>query len=163
MEDSMAESPERDRASVIAPPPLLTVICGAAGFLAGHFRPLPFLGGSSVLRIVLCSAILLLAVTMSFSGLRQLITSREHPSPYEPTKAIVAGGIYRFTRNPIYVGFLLLLLAAAIGANNGWLLLAFLALFFLLQFGVVKPEERYLSRKFGQSYDDYCRRVRRWV
>ena len=159
----MDESNERDRAAVIAPPPLLTVVCAGAGFLAGHFRPLPFLGGNSIFRIILCSALLLLAVALTFSGLRQLITNREHPNPYEPTHAIVDSGIYRFTRNPIYVGFLLLVLAAAAGADNAWLLVSFVALFLVLQFGVVKPEERYLSSKFGEGYDDYRRRVRRWI
>ena len=105
----------------------------------------------------------ILAVAVIFSGIRQLVKNREHPSPYKPTGAIVAGGIYRFTRNPIYVGFLLVALAAGIGANNAWLLLSFVALFIVLHFGVVKPEERYLSMKFGSGYDEYRRRVRRWV
>jgi protein-S-isoprenylcysteine O-methyltransferase Ste14 len=54
-------------------------------------------------------------------------------------------------------------LALAVGANNAWLLLSAIALFVFLHFGVVKREEHYLSTKFGIIYDDYSRRVRRWI
>ena len=105
----------------------------------------------------------LLAAVIVFSSRRELIKHNEHPNPYKPTDAIVVSGIYRFTRNPIYVGFLIVVLAVGVGANNAWLLLSFIALFVLLHFGVVKAEERYLSEKFSDSYDEYRRRVRRWV
>jgi protein-S-isoprenylcysteine O-methyltransferase Ste14 len=154
---------ERDRAAVIAPPPLLTAVCIAAGFIAAHFRPFPIMDGAAGLRVALCVGLSLFAALLIFSGVRQLIKHQEHPSPYKPTDAIVASGIYRFTRNPIYVGFLAVVLAIGVGANNGWLLLSFAVLFVLLHFGVVRPEERYLSVKFGNGYDDYRRRVRRWI
>jgi protein-S-isoprenylcysteine O-methyltransferase Ste14 len=57
----------------------------------------------------------------------------------------------------------MVVLAVGIGANNAWLLLSFGTLFVVLHFGVAKPEERYLSLKFGDRYDEYRRRVRRWV
>lgn len=154
---------ERDRAAVVAPPPLLTAVCVAAGFIADHFKPLPFIHGIARSRVALCVALLFLAGAVIFSGIRQLIKHNEHPSPYKPTDAIVGSGIYRFTRNPIYLGLLMVVLAVGIGANNAWLLLSFVALFVVLNFGVVKPEERYLSVKFGDRYDEYRRRVRRWV
>jgi protein-S-isoprenylcysteine O-methyltransferase Ste14 len=153
----------RDRAGVIAPPPLLTALCIAAGFIADHFKPIPLIRGLSIARLTLCIALSLLAGIIIFSGLRQLVRHKEHPSPYKPTDAIVASGIYRFTRNPIYAGFLVIVLAVAVGANSAWLLLSFIALFVVLHLGVVKPEERYLSSKFGDTYDDYRRRVRRWI
>ena len=94
---------------------------------------------------------------------RELVKHREHPNPYKPTSAIVTSGIYGVTRNPIYVGFHFVVLAVAVGANNAWLFLAAVVLFILLWFGVVRPEERYLSGKFGAEYDDYRRKVRRWI
>ena len=154
---------ERDRAAVVAPPPLLMALCIAAGFIANHFKPFPFIHWIAWSRVALGAAMLFVAGAFIFSGIRQLIRHNEHPSPYKPTDAIVGSGIYRFTRNPIYVGFLVIVLAVAIGANNAWLLLSFVALFVVLHFGVVKPEERYLSVKFGDRYDDYRRRVRRWI
>lgn len=154
---------EKDRAAVLAPPPLLTAVCIAAGFIADHFKPFPLIQGMDWFRDSLCVALSFLAGSVIFSGLRQLIKHHEHPSPYKPTDAIVESGIYRFTRNPIYLGLLIAVLAVAIGANSAWLLLSFVTLFVLLHFGVVKPEERYLSIKFGDRYDEYRRRVRRWI
>jgi protein-S-isoprenylcysteine O-methyltransferase Ste14 len=153
----------KDRAAVIAPPPLLTVFAIGAGLLADHFVPIAIVPGIGATRFVLFGFLLLVAATFIFSGLAQLMTHHEHPSPYKPTVAIVAGGIYRFTRNPIYVGFIIIGVAIAVVVNTVWLLLASIALFLALHFGVVKAEERYLSAKFGDTYDDYRRRVRRWI
>ena len=105
----------------------------------------------------------MIAVVLVVLSRRELIKHKEHPNPYKPTSAIVTSGIYGFTRNPIYIGFHLVVLAVAVAANNAWLFVSALLLFVLLQFGVVRAEERYLSGKFGAEYDEYRRRVRRWV
>ena len=73
----------------------------------------------------------------------------------------MSSGVYRFTRNPIYVSFLIVVIAAAIGANSWWVLASLVPLFILFEFGVIRPEEKYLSSKFGATYDDYRRHVRR--
>jgi protein-S-isoprenylcysteine O-methyltransferase Ste14 len=92
-----------------------------------------------------------------------LIAHGTHPSPYRPTAAIVTTGVYRFTRNPIYVAFLLVVLAFGLFANSWWFVVFGGLLFFLLDFGVVKREESYLLEKFGDPYRQYCRQVRRWI
>ncbi|MDQ6799265.1 MAG: isoprenylcysteine carboxylmethyltransferase family protein [Acidobacteriota bacterium] len=153
----------KDRAAIIAPPPLLTLLCIAAGFVAAHFKPLPIFAGFASARVAASIAIFLLAALVIFLALVQLITHKEEPSPYKPTHAIVGSGIYRVTRNPIYVGFLLVALGTAVAANSVWLLLAFVVLFVLLDFGVVRAEERYLAGKFGGEYEAYRGRVRRWI
>lgn len=153
-----------DRAAVIAPPPLLTLLSIAAGAIVDHFKPFPLIRNLDFgPRVALCAAILLAGASVVFTAIRQFVRHHEHPSPYEPTNAIVSTGIYRFTRNPIYVGFLIVVIAAAIGFNSWWVLLSIVPLFLLLQFGVVLREETYLSAKFGAVYDDYRRRVRRWI
>jgi protein-S-isoprenylcysteine O-methyltransferase Ste14 len=154
---------KQDRPALIAPPPLLLVICIAAGLIAAYFWPLPMIHDAELARVVSCIALVLVAAALIFLGARELIRHREHPSPYKPTGTIVDSGIYRFTRNPLYLGLLLLVLAVAAGADDAWLLLSLVALFLLLHFGVVRPEERYLSEKFGTRYDEYRRSVRRWL
>lgn len=150
-----------DRARIIAPPPLLTLLCVAAGLLARYFIPLPLMPESC--RIPIGSAILLLALILGVLALRRFSASGEHPSPYEPTHRIMDSGIYSRTRNPIYLSMLLVTLSAVAFANSAWFFLSAAALFFLLHFGVVKREETYLSSKFGSEYEDYRRRVRRWI
>jgi protein-S-isoprenylcysteine O-methyltransferase Ste14 len=152
-----------DRAAVIAPPPLLMLLCMAAGAIVDHFKPFPLIRNLDVVpRVAICAAILLVGVGLVFTAIRQFRMHHEHPSPYQPTHAIVSSGVYRFTRNPIYVGFMIVVIGAAIGFNSWWVLLSIVPLFLLLQFGVVLREEKYLSGKFGSPYDDYRGRVRRW-
>lgn len=153
----------KDRPAIIAPPPLIGLACIAAGFLAARFKPLPFFPGPAPVRIAIAIVLFLVPLTIILSARRELIKHKEHPNPYKPTSAIVTSGVYGRSRNPIYVAFLFVVLATAIAANNAWLLLSIVLLFLLLQFGTVKAEERYLSAKFGAEYDDYRRRVRRWI
>lgn len=153
-----------DRAAIIAPPPLLTAICIGAGMIADHFKPFPLIRDFGfVPRVAICISILFAAAALVFISIRQFVAHHEHPSPYQPTHAIVSTGVYAYTRNPIYVGLLIVVIGAAFGANSWWVLLAIVPLFLLLQFGVVLREEQYLSGKFGGAYDDYRRRVRRWI
>ena len=153
----------KDRPAIIAPPPLLGLACIAAGFIAARFKPQPFFPGPTSIRVAIAVVLFVVPVAIVFFARRELIRHKEHPNPYKPTAAIVSSGIYRFSRNPIYVAFLIAVLATAIAANNAWLLLAIVLLLVLLQFGVVRAEEQYLSGKFGAEYDEYRRRVRRWI
>ena len=152
-----------DRAIIIAPPPLLVVLCIAAGFGAQYFKRVPLFSVVPPFHQPLYLGLFAVAVLILFAAIRGMIRHQTHPSPYKPTAALVVEGVYRFTRNPIYVGFLLIVVGLAVAVNNAWLLLAALALFVLLHFGVVKREETYLSGKFGSAYSEYCKRVRRWI
>lgn len=83
--------------------------------------------------------------------------------PFQPSSALVEAGPFRFSRNPMYLGILLAL-------TGLWLLLGTLspvvvvpALFWLLHRRFVIPEEAHLKHHFGAHYDDYRRRVRRWL
>lgn len=85
--------------------------------------------------------------------------------PHRPsrTKALVTSGIYRLTRNPMYLGFLLILSGWALLAGN-WLAVALLPLFVLaLQELQIEAEERILEEQFGDAYRDYRKRTRRWI
>lgn len=154
----------RDTAGIIAPPPLLTLALILAGFGAERFWPLPLPGhGPATLRLVASVAILLLACGIFVAAVRQLRGHHTTPNPYHPTTTVVSSGVYRLSRNPIYVAMMLLVLALALGAGTAWLFGSLVILFSLLHFGVVLREERYLSAKFGAAYDDYRVRVRRWL
>jgi protein-S-isoprenylcysteine O-methyltransferase Ste14 len=83
--------------------------------------------------------------------------------PYEPATAIVTGGPYRFTRNPIYVGFTLVYVGISAFTNALAPLMLLPAVFAVMRRGVIEREERYLERKFGGEYLEYKGRVRRWI
>jgi protein-S-isoprenylcysteine O-methyltransferase Ste14 len=80
-----------------------------------------------------------------------------------PTTAIVASGPYRFTRNPIYTGMLLGQTGLAIAYDSVWMFITLVAFYLVIRYGVVTREEAYLARKFGDAYQDYKSRVRRWL
>ena len=154
---------QADRPGIIAPPVLLTALCILAALGAEHFVHLPLVAGHATVRLAAAAAIFAAACLVLLDALRQMRRHRTTPNPYKPSSAVVSSGIYGLSRNPIYVAFLLFVLAAAVGANTGWMLVALVALFLLLEFGVVRREERYLAAKFGRAYDDYRARVRRWL
>jgi protein-S-isoprenylcysteine O-methyltransferase Ste14 len=83
--------------------------------------------------------------------------------PGQATQAIIEEGPYRLSRNPLYVGLLALYLGLALLAPTFWGLVLFPAAVLLVFWGAIHPEERYLTERFGSVYDDYRKRVRRWV
>jgi protein-S-isoprenylcysteine O-methyltransferase Ste14 len=158
-------APARDVAGVIAPPPLLFALFLAIGLLLdwllpGRLWPIalawPWRLAAGLVPI-LAGALLAIAAERRFRAVGTDVR------PWRPSTALASGGPYRFTRNPMYLGLLLLLAGIAIAADGPWLMAQLLPLWLLLHFGVVRREEAYLEEKFGEPYRDYCRRVRRWL
>lgn len=152
-----------DHPGVIAPPPLLYAAALGMGLAIDFllFRistgiPAPLRYG---VAIVLACAATVLAASALF-GFRRAGT---RPEPWRPTTAIVTGGVYAFTRNPMYVAMTLLYLAAAIAADSVVALVVLVPLLVLIRYGVIAREERYLEAKFGEEYRRYKATVRRWL
>jgi protein-S-isoprenylcysteine O-methyltransferase Ste14 len=161
MSDGKARPSEgRDRPGVVAPPPLIFLLAFLLG-LAGHrLWPLAVLPGTSG-RMV---ALLLACVAVGVSGLavREFRRAATSVRPDRPTSAIVRSGPFGYSRNPLYVSALTLLLAAALWVNSVVMAAMLVPAFLVLRTGVVLREERYLERKFGDEYLDYKRITRRW-
>ena len=144
------------------PPPIVILVCGIviALFSLGGVLPFAFPGmiGVAVFLAFLGFVICLVA----FLGFQRAKTTwkPEHP---EKATTLVTNGIYRFSRNPMYLGWLFVLLGWAIFWGDG---LAFIILpfyvFYLNRFQIV-PEERALQEKFGDEYTAYKSKVRRWL
>ena len=92
-----------------------------------------------------------------------VVRGRGTPAPYDPPRALVVQGLYRFTRNPMYLGIVIALLGEAIWTWSGALLLyaALVGLAFHLR--VVIYEEPKLTELFGDEFGEYRGRVRRWL
>ena len=87
----------------------------------------------------------------------------EHPEPDRPTETLVTGGPFKRTRNPIYAGFLLIGAGVAISLNAMAILIAALVGVAALTVLVIRKEEAYLERKFGEVYRTYVSNTRRWL
>ncbi|MBA2953723.1 isoprenylcysteine carboxylmethyltransferase family protein [Nocardioides sp. MAH-18] len=83
--------------------------------------------------------------------------------PGQATTTMIEEGPYRLSRNPLYVGLLALYLGLALLAPTWWGLVLVPVAVLLLLWGAIRPEERFLRERFGAPYDDYARRVRRWL
>lgn len=83
--------------------------------------------------------------------------------PGQTTNTIITEGPFGVSRNPLYLGLLALYLGLALLAPTFWGLVLFPAAVLLVLWGAIRPEERYLHERFGSPYDEYTRRVRRWL
>ena len=151
-----------DSAHVTFPPPFVylgfLLIGLAADRLIGQLLSLPPLTrGVLAIALIVPGAGLLLAA----SGLFRRVGT--DVKPWKTATALVDSGVYRFTRNPMYLGMALLYagLAFAFESVGAWLFLPVVII--VIQTQVIAREERYLEAKFGEAYRDYKLRVRRWL
>lgn len=121
-----------------------------------HFGPLP---QWIPVAVAILGAVLPLVAAVSFRRAQTTV----HPSNPDKTSAIVTTGVYRITRNPMYLGFALILLGWGLYLGNMVALFGLPAYMFYMNAFQIKPEERILSDKFGQAYQDYCRQTNRWL
>lgn len=157
-----AREPEgRDVAGVIAPPPL---IVGGFLLLGGLLHLVIPVGvtttsGGRIAGITLIA----LALPLASIAIHSMIRAKTHFDPYKPSTALLTGGIYRYTRNPMYVALLMLASGIALLCDSAWMLASLLPAALMLRFGVIAREERYLERKFSEEYRRYLAKVRRWL
>ncbi|MEM8933344.1 MAG: isoprenylcysteine carboxylmethyltransferase family protein, partial [Acidobacteriota bacterium] len=86
----------------------------------------------------------------------------QNPEPWKPTPELIVEGVYRWTRNPMYLGMSLIQIGIGLALDNGWIVLLVLATSSSVARIAILPEERYLGEKFGDSYRAYQQRVDRW-
>jgi protein-S-isoprenylcysteine O-methyltransferase Ste14 len=150
-----------DKANVLLPPPLIFLAVLVAGLLLRHFIPLHWLPVAWAAWIGFL--LVALAVALALSGILALRAARTAVDPHKPTTAIVQTGPYRFSRNPLYLALILLTVGLASWSNTLWIPLALVPAVLVLRIGVIRREEAYLTRKFGDEYRGYQARVRRWL
>jgi protein-S-isoprenylcysteine O-methyltransferase Ste14 len=116
------------------------------------------------LRSILASIPIVLGLTIGFWCTRDFITrGRGTPNPLDPPKFLVAAGPYRFTRNPMYVSVGLILVGEAIAFRSSALAVYLCIVMIGFHVFVVLYEEPTLRGLFGSSYEEYCKRVPRWI
>jgi protein-S-isoprenylcysteine O-methyltransferase Ste14 len=157
------DAKERDGAAVRFPPPLVylaAVIVG--GVLHALVFPLP-IGLPPVARAGVAAAAAVLGVAIGASALGLFRRTGQDPKPWKSTPEILSTGVYRVTRNPMYVGMGLIQIAIAVALDDGWILALLPLVLFLIYLTAIRHEEAYLERKFGETYMAYKRSVRRWL
>lgn len=146
------------------PPPLLFVLGFLLGMALNHFWPVPLIAASRPAFFLWLSwGLIATGLGIVASGLLTFSFKRTGIYPNQPASTLVQSGPYRFTRNPMYLGLSLTYLGISSLANLLWALLLLPVVLIVLQITVIQREERYLTRAFGNAYETYCQRVRRWL
>jgi len=157
----MGDGEKRDNPGVVAPPPLIFAAALGAGLLFNRRRPMPFL--PRPLPRLLGWPLVAAGISLALWGLREMRRAGTNVDPYRPTTAIVEGGPYAYTRNPLYVAMALVYAGLSARANALPAASLLPVVLHIVDRGVVRREERYLEGKFGEEYGRYKGRVRRWI
>lgn len=159
----MAETESGDGAKVRFPPPVVFLLNLLLGFGLNRLVPLPSIPLDRPVRIALGVIVIVLGIAPIAWARVHFVRTGQNPIPWKPTPELIFQGPYLYTRNPMYVGMTLLQIGLAIAFDVIWsALLAPLSLA-IVHVIAVRPEEAYLSEKFGQPYRDYLGRVRRYL
>ena len=141
-------------------PPIIFLTAILLGIALNHTWPVPFV--PAALR-PLGPLVTLGAVVLFVLSLREFRRAGTSVRGSQRTTTIVRTGPYRFSRNPIYLSFILLLLGLAVWLDDPWLVLTLLPAVAFIVVVVIPREERFLERNFQDQYSSYKSRVRRWL
>ncbi len=142
------------------PPPFLYLIAFFIGLGLNYLRPLSLLPRPWGLAI----GIILVAASLPIMP-PVLKRYKKAGTPFDvrkPTTALISDGPYQYSRNPTYLSLTFLYLGVGLLFNNGWIILLAVPLIFLMNFWIIRREERHLEEVFGQEYLQHKSKVRRW-
>ncbi|WP_443694132.1 methyltransferase family protein [Pseudomonas sp.] len=146
------------------PPPLVATLFGLLMWCAARYLP-----GSMQLtiewRTSLALVVLLAGLAICLAGVLSFRRARTTVNPLKPetASALVSSGVYRYTRNPMYLGFATVLIAWSILLAWPPALLGVLGFVMYMNIFQIGPEERALTSLFGREFTRYCSQVRRWL
>ena len=146
---------------IFIPPPLYYAAGLAGGVALNGVVALPLGGhpGTAVAGAVVAA----LGLALTLAGVAAVIRHRTTIVPHHPVATLLTGGAYRLSRNPMYTGLAIVYLGLALLFGSWWPLMLWPLVIVAVRQLVIRPEERYLTERFGQAYTGYRSRVRRWL
>ena len=154
---------DRDGASVRIPPPVVYLAAVIAGGLVDRYLfsvPLDLPAGVRFGAAAVATAIGIGAMAAAIGLFKR---TGQDPKPWESTPEIISTGVYRFTRNPMYVGMALLQAGIGLALASPWIIALVPVVLAVVYATAVRHEEAYLEEKFGTTYLSYKKSVRRWI
>ena len=155
----------RDIPGVIAPPPLIALATLLLGLVLDWFIPPLILRGilGFGIRLIIGATLIASGAAIAAVAIRSFLQVGTNVDPWKPAMSLVTTGIFAYTRNPMYLALILILVGLAIALPSDWMFVLLVPTGLILHFGVVKREERYLAAKFGERYRDYVSKVPPYV
>ena len=153
-----------DIPGVVAPPPVIYAAAVAAGLVLDSLFPVYVLAtllyGAD--RVIIGIAVVIGGVALAVSALRTLRSIGTNPESGKPALALATTGVFRYSRNPMYVGMSLMVVGLAIALASDWMLVALIPAALVVHYGAILREERYLEQKFGEPYRQFKASVPRY-
>ena len=163
MENNSLNIARRDHAGVYIPPPMIYVATFFLSLGLQRVVPLPSAWLETDAARTARWVIVAVGLLILFSALRRFAISRNTLITVKPAKSLETTGIYAVTRNPMYLALLIMFTAIAFFKGNSWTFLMIAPLLFVVQAYVIRKEEQYLQRAFGEAFSHYKSKVRRWL
>lgn len=113
--------------------------------------------------IILGTVISALGILIAVLAKVQFSRAKQPSAPGKPTTRLIQHGIFKYTRNPLYLGLVIILVGLGFIFDIAWLLILVAPIIGLTQWALIIPEEKYLREKFSDEYSLYAARVRRWI
>jgi protein-S-isoprenylcysteine O-methyltransferase Ste14 len=143
------------------PPPLYYAAGLGAGMAANGLVALQI--GGRPATAVAGAVVTALGLGLAFTGVAAVISHRTTIVPHHPVATLLTSGAYRLSRNPMYTGLAIAYLGLALLFDSWWPLALWPLVILAVRHLVIRPEEQYLTHRFGQTYTDHQTRVRRWL
>ena len=150
-----------DNPGVVARPPLLYGSAFVVVLVLRWFWSMPIVGQAVALWPGLALAVL--GIGIAIWGRRTLQAAGTNVDPALPATTLVTSGPFRFSRNPLYLALTLFYCGLTLASNTWWGAFVLIPLLLIMHRGVVLREERYLEQKFGETYQQYRSKVRRYL
>lgn len=154
---------DQDGASVRIPPPLVYLAAVIAGGLTGRYLFPLSLDVPRGVRFAAAAVVAAIGFGVMAAAVGLFRRTGQDPKPWKSTPEIISTGVYRITRNPMYVGMALIQAGIGIGWASGWILALVPVVLAVVYAIAVRHEEAYLEETFGDTYLRYKSSVRRWI
>lgn len=154
---------QADHPGVYFPPPLLYVAVFLVTIVIQRFIPLDHSFFGSTTAMVGTLLFVVAGFAMMLPAVLKFLQTKNTLIPVKPASSLQATGIFGVSRNPMYLGLLLIYIGVAFWIGNWWTIIFVPVLILLINKLIIEKEERYLERAFGAAFKDYKKKVRRWI
>jgi protein-S-isoprenylcysteine O-methyltransferase Ste14 len=144
-------------------PPFIYLAACLAAVFAQRLMPLPIFVNVSIFAQAFGGLFILSAVFLDLWALKTLSERHTTVMPHRCATHLVTCGPFRYSRNPIYLGYTLMTTGIGLVLNNGWFIAAALIAALATSYLAIRREESHLLSRFGFEFERYCRTTRRWI
>lgn len=144
-------------------PPVIYALAIIAALLLGRFATLQLVDIGGYAFWIVGGLLVALAVTLDIWALKTLWQCHTTAMPHRCASRLVTTGPFRYSRNPIYLGYTLLTVALGLITGNSWFLAAAPVAAIVTTLFAIRCEEMHLLARFGIDFERYCERTRRWI